>query len=312
MIVYRVTDFIEWALTHVKPATIPSGAVLPLPIAECGTEPWQYLFGSIRVMTTQATIEYYWENHYKKQKGMTRAKYDALTRDWDRNGYATDCQGLLDAWLTYECGVQTDSNADGNYRYWCADKGTISEITRPWVIGEAVFHMNAEGRMTHIGWICGFMPNGDPLIVEARGIAYGVVMTRLSGRDFTHRGLMTAKFDYNAAPEPQEDKPMEPIILKKTSPMMTGEGIRLMQHALNALGYTDDAGRQLDEDGKCGNCTMQAVTAFANAHTTLTSELIETEEPEPGVEIKPVAVYTVGRNNELTHVIFRTEDLPEG
>lgn len=305
---YNVINFIRWALTHAKRESIPSGAVLALPRDQCGADPWHYLFGSHGHKTTLDFIEYRWREYYIKR--MSRAQYEAYTSGWQPTDTATDCQGLLDAWLTHEQNSPTDINADLNYRSWCTDKGKIAEISRPFVIGEAVFHWNGT-QMTHIGWICGFMPGGDPLIVEARGIAYGVVVTRLSGRNFTHRGLMTAKFDYDAADEPQEDKPMEPIVLAKTSPMMTGEGIRLMQQALNALGYTDDAGRQLDEDGKCGNCTMQAVTAFANAHTTLTSELIETEEPEPGVEIKPVAVYTVGRNNELTHVIFRTEDLPE-
>ncbi|MBQ9377111.1 MAG: hypothetical protein IJU05_04850 [Schwartzia sp.] len=146
------------------------------------------------------------------------------------------------------------------------------------------------------------MPNGDPLIVEARGIAYGVVVTRLSGRDFTHRGLMTEIFDYNAAEEPQEETPMEPIILKRTSPMMTGEGISLMQQALNALGYTDDAGRQLDEDGKCGNCTMQAVTAFAAAHAPA--------EPEPAaVEIKPITTITTD-DGLFKWALLHKDDLP--
>lgn len=46
---YIILDFIRWALTHAKPSTIPAGAKLPLPLAECGAEPWQYLFGSVRV-----------------------------------------------------------------------------------------------------------------------------------------------------------------------------------------------------------------------------------------------------------------------
>jgi hypothetical protein len=293
---YKVKDFIKWALTHVKG----------------GAEPWNYLFGSVRVRTDQATLDRYFENHYKSQ--MTRERYDQLTADWPRDGYATDCQGLLDAWLTYEAGVPTDINADTNYRLWCTDKGKIGDINRGWVIGEAVFHYTGT-RMDHIGWICGFMPDGEPLVLEARGIAYGVVVTRRSRRDFPHRGLMTAKFDYNAAPdEPQqEEKPMEPIVLKRTSPMMQGDGIRLMQQALNALGYTDDAGRQLDEDGKCGSCTMQAVQRFANAHTTIPAE--HTPEPEAPVDepttLDPVMQFELGKEAEYTVCVFRTADLEE-
>ena len=58
----------------------------------------------------------------------------------------------------------------------------------------------------------------------------------------------------------------KPIKLEKTSPMMQGEHITALQIALNLLGYTDADGNALEEDGKCGNRTMQAVTAFANAN----------------------------------------------
>lgn len=252
---YKVKDFIRWALTHVKGAA----------------EPWQYLFGSVRVQTTQATLDYYYEHHYKSQ--MTRARYDQLTADWDRNGYATDCQGLCDAYLTYECGEKTDINANMNYDLWCSERGRIDELTRRWLVGEAVFHMNAEGRMTHIGWICGF--DGDkPLVVEARGIAYGVCITRLSDRNFTHRGLMTAKFDY------EEDVMIE---FKLTSPMQTGEPFRAMQHALNLAGYRDADGNELDEDGKWGRRSQQAF-----------NELMEYNAPaapEPEPEPEPLAAW---------------------
>gem|GEM_PF-6492304 len=106
---------------------------------------------------------------------------------------------------------------------------------------------------------------------------------------------------------------MEPIVLKRTSPMMQGDGIRLMQQALNALGYTDDAGRQLDEDGKCGSCTMQAVQRFANAHTTIPAEhLPEPEAPvdEPAT-LDPVMQFELGKEAEYTVCVFRTADLQE-
>lgn len=246
---YKAKDFIKWALTHVNPYTVPHDAALARPWNECGTEPWQYLFGSVRVKTTQATLDRYYDEHYSVN-GYTRARFDELTANWDRNGYATDCQGLLDAWLTYEQGEKTDINADMNYRLWCTDKGLISEITRPWLIGEAVFRANAAGRMTHIGWICGFMPDGEPLVVEARGIAYGVVITHLWDRNFTHRGLMTKKFSYTE----------EPTMIKfeVTSPMRHGMEYAKMQDALNAANYTDADGNPLEVDGKWGKRSQQA------------------------------------------------------
>ena len=254
----NVNDFIFWALGHIKPSSLINGAYLLRPADECGHEPWEYLYGSVRVRTDQSTLDRYYEQHYYKQ--MTRAQYDAITASWSRSGYATDCQGLLDAYLTYEKDMPTDINANANYRLWCDYKARIGETDRPYRIGEAVFTQNDDGRMEHVGWVCGF--NGaEPLIVEARSIRYGVLITRLSKRSFTHRALMSKKFYY------PEDNPM-PIILKKTTPMIQGEMILQLQCALNALGYTDSYGKKLSEDGKCGSRTMEAVTAFANNQAT--------------------------------------------
>lgn len=263
---YYIEDFIKWALTHAKRSTIPSDAQLPLPIAQCGTDPWNYLFGSVRVMTTQATIDYYFNNHYKNK--MTRADYDAITNSWSRTGYATDCQGMLDAYLTYVCNEKMDINAHMNYTLWCTDKGTIASINRPYVIGEAVFMCSTKSKkMTHVGWICGFRANGEPLVVEARGLAYGVVVTELSKRNWTHRGLMTAKFDYTKPKE--EPKPMSAIKFEKTNPIKTGEPYLAMQKALNAAGYTDATGKVLEEDGKWGTKSQQAFEKLLNAHVII-------------------------------------------
>ena len=263
---YYIENFIKWALTHVKRSTISLDAKLPLPIAQCGTDPWNYLFGSVRVMTTQATIDYYFNNHYKNK--MTRADYDAITNSWSRTGYATDCQGMLDAYLTYVCNEKIDINAHMNYTLWCTDKGTIASINRPYVIGEAVFMCSTKSKkMTHVGWICGFRANGEPLVVEARGLAYGVVITELSKRNWTHRGLMTAKFDYTKPKE--EPKPMSTIKFEKTNPIKTGEPYLAMQKALNAAGYTDATGKVLVEDGKWGTKSQQAFEKLINAHITI-------------------------------------------
>lgn len=66
---YKVSDFIRWALTHAKPSTIPAGAKLPLQPVECGVDPWQYLFGSVRVQTTQATLDRYYKSYYRVRTG---------------------------------------------------------------------------------------------------------------------------------------------------------------------------------------------------------------------------------------------------
>lgn len=245
---YKAQDFISWALTH----------------AAGGAEPWHYLFGSVKTQTTAAKLEERYKNYYSSH-GWTRAQYDAATKGWKATDYATDCQGLLDAYLT-ERGEKTDINADMNYKNWCTDKGTLKAVGRPFVIGEALFMARANGTMHHVGWICGFDTDGEPLAVEARGLAYGVVVTRLKDRPWTHRGLMTAKFSYDNNVE--ENKPMAQTVFEKTSPMKTGNAFKAMQTALNEAGYTDAKGRKLTEDGKWGENSQVAFNKLINAHAS--------------------------------------------
>ena len=256
----NVLDFIRWALTHVDPNTVPSGAVLANGTAtNVGAEPWHYLYGSVRTNTTATRIAERWKNYYSSH-GWSREAYDNATAKMQPDDYATDCQGLLDAYLTYVQGEKTDINADYNYRKWCTGKGKTSEIERPYELGEAVFMANAKGRITHVGWICGLDSDGEPLVVEARGLSYGVVVTRLEDRAWTHRGLMTKKFDY------KEDEPMA-IKFEVIKPMLKGDGVKAMQNALNANGYTDDNGNKLVEDGKWGSKSQAAFRKLLEAHT---------------------------------------------
>ncbi len=256
----NILDFIRWALIHVDPNTVPSGAVLANGTAtNVGAEPWHYLYGSVRTHTTAARIAERWKNYYSSH-GWSREAYDNATAKMQPDDYATDCQGLLDAYLTYVQGEKTDVNADYNYRKWCTGKGKTSEIERPYELGEAVFMANSGGKMKHIGWICGFDSAGEPLVVEARGLSYGVVITRLEDRAWTHRGLMTKKFDY------KEDKPMA-IKFEVIKPMLKGDGVKAMQNALNVNGYTDDNGNKLVEDGKWGSKSQAAFRKLLEAHT---------------------------------------------
>lgn len=256
----NILDFIRWALTHVNPDTVPSGAVLANGTAtNVGAEPWHYLYGSVRTNTTATRIAERWRNYYSSH-GWSREAYDNATAKMQPDDYATDCQGLLDAYLTHVQGEKTDINADYNYRKWCTGKGKTSEIERPYELGEAVFMANSGGKMKHIGWICGLDVDGEPLVVEARGLNYGVVVTRLEERAWTHRGLMTKKFDY------KEDKPMA-IKFEVIKPMLKGDGVKEMQKALNATGYTDDNGNKLVEDGKWGSKSQAAFRKLLEAHT---------------------------------------------
>ena len=241
-------DFICFALSHTKRESVPKDARLPIDIEECGTEPWEYLYGTTGALVTKALLDERYDDFYSK-KGWTRQAFDIATENWaELKRRACDCQGLLD------CFLGTDVTANYCWSAWCQDKGSIADVERPYRIGEALFHRGADGRMTHVGFVCGFA-NGEPLAVEARGIRCGVCVTRFSERPWTHRGLVNMRLSYD------DDTRDEPVVLCVKSPMIQGDMIRRLQRALNALGYYCGTA-----DGKCGRLTMKGVTAFANAH----------------------------------------------
>ena len=188
----KAIEFICWALKHAKRESIPYGAEIPLPTEECGTEPWHYLFGTVKAHTTPEKIAERWENFYSR-KGWSAKQYNHATENMQPTDYATDCAGLLDAFLCETIG-KTDKSAN-IYYVECTEKGEISSVDRPYALGEPVFMAGSGGRMHHIGFVCGFL-DGEPLIVEARGLSYGVVVTKFSERKWTHRGLLTEYFIY--------------------------------------------------------------------------------------------------------------------
>lgn len=269
---YDVFDFIRWGLRHTIRYAAPADADMPLSPDECGIYPTRYLFGTVWKPCTKATLNERFVNHYAKQ-GYSEEDFDRITSEWSERDYATDCQGLLDAWLTVECNEKTDINAHMNYTDWCTDKGAIADMSRPYVIGEALFMQSkSKGRMTHVGWICGKLGR-EPLVLEARGLRWGVVITKLSDRPWTHRGLMTKKFNYGKG-----DKNMTKF--EVVSPMREGEEYKKMQAALNAAGYTDAAKKPLVEDGKWGKKSQFAFERLLENHAE--SEPVEEQPVTPG------------------------------
>lgn len=239
----NVKRFVEWALYRAKKNTIPLNAELAVPIADVGKEgEWEYLFGTTGTICTKALIEERWTNYYSKHN-WTRASYDNATKN-HVGKYVCDCNGLLDKYRG------EDMNAQYTYANYCTDKGEISKIDRPYVIGEAVFrYSNDSKKMVHIGWICGFSNGNEPLVVEERDLNHGCVISKLQLRNFTHRGLMTKIFSY----EDEQETPPEVGWLK------TPEAVKALQTALNLNGYTDYEGKLLEVDGKWGKRSKSAL-----------------------------------------------------
>lgn len=178
-------------------------------------------------------------------------------RVWDCNGLA---EGLYEEW----CGVNINTYARSNYANWCSPKGAGTIPAAQRMPGAAVFiHSKKSGYITHVGYLYkpvdAQKPTGDWWVIEARGVMYGVVKTRLSQRGWNRWGLMTKYFDYANAQAPVETTFVERILRNGDE----GEDVKQMQLNLIRLGY--DCG-DWGADGDFGDATEMAVMKFQKAH----------------------------------------------
>lgn len=204
-----IQDFLLWAASHASPARIPKGSTLCVPLSHVGSAGvWEYLYGTTGSKCTQSLLNKKYEQYYKDW-GWSRTEYDYATAGWVERGVTVcDCQGLEDKYSG------SDTNAKGNYANYCTNKGRIADIKRPYVYGEAVFVGSSPSSINHVGWIVGFAPDGEPLVLHERGLAHGCVIERFSsaGKQWSYRGLMTKRYNYEViplptTPAPQPNKP---------------------------------------------------------------------------------------------------------
>lgn len=248
----NVREFIKFALSHADPATRPIGAKLEFPVGDAGV--WEYLWGTRGQICTQALLDARYKSYYSKN-GWDRTEFDTVTKGWVENGFhVTDCQGLLDAFLG------NDVNADYNYSKYCTEKGLTSAIKRKYVIGEAVFN-GSDTKKTHVGWVCGFDKNGYPLVVEARGLVYGVVITSMNKRAWKYRGLMTKKFSYEDA-TPQPAVSAKWIFTRDLKYGCVGDDVTELKKLLIGKGYRDGISIDKSASKRYGSATKRNVKDF--------------------------------------------------
>ena len=210
------------------------------------------------VKSSWKTNGWYYTQYDSNPKQKEKALYwrANATRVWD-------CAGLAEGIYEIYTGVNIDSKARYNYQQWCDPKGTGLIPASYRIPGAAVFWGNKAADIHHVGYLYKPVdpskPTGDWYIIEARGVMYGVVMTKLSSRRPNFRGLMTKYFDYeNAAFKPIEVH-LGDRILKNG---MEGSDVKELQTDLIRLGY--DCGAW-GADGDFGDATEIAVRAFQKA-----------------------------------------------
>lgn len=205
----------------------------------------------------RALSEWYFSGQYSGAQ-LSKARY------WrDHAARVFDCQGLADCYVTEHAGVgKVNVRARDNYADWCGVKGTGAIPAAHRQRGAAVFIHNGS-YVSHVGYLVSPVdadrPAGDWLVVEARGVMYGVVTTRLSARGWNRWGLMDKYFNY-AASSAEAPAPLPGMRLLKRG--CTGEDVRSLQTSLLELGYDLP---KYGADGQYGQETESAVRQLQRA-----------------------------------------------
>lgn len=220
-------------------------------------ERWQakdgYIMGAIGE-NPQIWTEKSWRIAQYADRSQYTAKQHAQALYWWKHCERVwDCQGLADGYVT-DSGEYGKVNvkARDNYASWCNPKGKGMIPVEYRVPGAAVFWQDSKSYIHHVAYLVEPVdpskPAGDWYIVEARGVMYGVVRTRLESRKPDHWGWMTKYFDYDGTI-------VEPVIrdLKRG---MSGTDVTVMQETLIRMGY--DLGKY-GADGDFGSATEAAV-----------------------------------------------------
>lgn len=167
-----------------------------------------------------------------------------------------DCNGLAEGIYKDFSGTDINTKCRYNYSGWCSQHGSGMIPPEMRVPGAAVFWGDSAAKIHHVAYLIapiGTDTSGDWWMIEARGVMYGVVKTKLLSRKPNYWGLMDAYFDYGAAAKP---KALGDRVLCKGS---SGADVTELQTRLTALGYDFP---RYGIDGDFGSETQTAVKAF--------------------------------------------------
>lgn len=264
-----------------------------------------YIMGSQGQDPKKWAVSSWWFTQYSgKQKEKALYWRAHAARVWD-------CNGLAEGLYKDFSGKDINSKARYNYANWCSTRGTGMIPKKYRIPGAAVFWGDTASTIHHVAYLYKPTEDGkDWYLIEARGVMYGVVKTKLLERKPNYWGLMEKYFDYSqeAVKEPEPEYALGARALKKG---MTGGDVKLLQEALNGIGY------DIPVDGVYGDKTAEAVFDFkqaqgiknssgevndtygTKAHAALMKALNDAEEPAPDEPLKQKSaiVYAAGSWN---------------
>lgn len=230
-------------------------------LSACADRHDGYIMGAVG-QNPKALHEWYF-NQYK-DRSQYSAKQEAQALKWKETAERVwDCQGLADGYLTEVLGQKINVRARNNYASWCDIKGAGDIPAERRVPGAAVF-MDNGSYIHHVGFlekpVIPGVPGGDWWVVEAQGVLWGVVRTKLSKRNWNRWGWMTKYFEYEEA---VIDDTLPAYGWRNLRRGMVGEDVKALQMDLIALNYSVG---KWGADGEFGMATEGALEAFQLAH----------------------------------------------
>lgn len=222
-----------------------------------------YIMGSKGQNPKQWSANSWWFTQYSdNKKALAKALYwrEHAQFVWDCNGMA---EGIYEKWS----GVDINTKARYNYAQWCSVRGTGMIPASRRAPGIAVFWGDSAAKIHHVAYLYKPVdannPSGDWYIIEARGVFYGVVKTKLYSRKPNFWGIMDKYFNYGDTTNNTSVSTGYKLgdrLLKKG---MTGDDVKELQSNLIKLGYSCGS---CGADGDFGSGTLSAVRAFQKDH----------------------------------------------
>ena len=174
-----------------------------------------------------------------------------------------DCNGLAEGYYKDVTGIDINTKCRYNYANWCSVKGTGKVPNEHKVPGLAVFIGEKASNITHVGYLVTPVdktkPDGDWYVIEARGVAYGVVKTKLNSRKWNFWGYMDKYFDYSDHSEDNDKEEIETLGYRILRKGCEGQDVKELQNILMGAGYELP---KYGADGDFGNETLTAVKKF--------------------------------------------------
>lgn len=223
-----------------------------------------YIMGSKGQDPKKWSLNSWYFTQYKDRDKYTAAQ-EKKALYWRKHAARVwDCNGMSEGIYEDFSGVNINTKAKYNYSGWCSEKGKGLIPASKRREGMAVFWGNSASGIHHVGYldkpVNASNPTGDWYIIEARGVSYGVVQTKLSVRKPNFWGKMDKYFDYDDADYVPSEPTLGERILKNG---MEGEDVKQMQSNLISLGYSCG---KWGADGEFGDSTEIAVKAFQKDH----------------------------------------------